>query len=93
MYKVEFSPSFIKGYKRCKKKHWDVTALHQAITVIAKSDTEPIVATYNDHKLKGEYRECREVHIGGKSSDWLMVYKIENGAVKIVATGTHDEIF
>jgi mRNA interferase YafQ len=93
MYKIELSPSFIKGYKRCKRKHWNIDALHKALTAIARSDTEPVPASYSDHKLKGEYKECRELHIGGKGSDWLLVYRIEDNTAKMVATGKHDEIF
>jgi mRNA interferase YafQ len=45
---------------------------------------------YRDHKLKGDLKEFRELHI---KPDLLLVYKIENDVVKFVDIGSHSELF
>lgn len=93
MYNIYHTPSFLKDFKRCVKKHWDIALLEESISVLTISDEKCIPAKYNDHILKGKYRGQRELHIGGRNSDWLLVYKIEGNTLYLARTGTHDEIF
>jgi mRNA interferase YafQ len=67
--------------------------LKEGIRVLEASDKKTIPSRFNDHRLGGKYRGCREIHLGGRSSDWLVVYKIDQGMVVLLATGKHDEIF
>jgi len=44
----------------------------------------------NDHPLRGNYSEFRELHI---RPDWLLVYKIEDETLVLARTGSHAELF
>ena len=72
-----------------------MTALDIAIQIIAESDSTSIPKRYNDHALKGNLKHCRALHLESSSSDWLVVYTIddEESVVKFIATGKHDEVF
>ncbi|MDR0416715.1 MAG: type II toxin-antitoxin system YafQ family toxin [Propionibacteriaceae bacterium] len=35
----------------------------------------------------------RALHIGGRASDWLLLYQVADGAVIFHRTGTHDDVF
>ena len=50
----------------------------------------PLPPEWLDHSLKGNYADHRECHVGG---DFLLIYRIENGQVMFVRTGTHSELF
>ncbi len=45
---------------------------------------------YKDHSLVGELSDYRECHI---KPDLLLVYRLENGILKLVDIGTHSELF
>ncbi|MBI3012945.1 MAG: type II toxin-antitoxin system YafQ family toxin [Elusimicrobia bacterium] len=48
---------------------------------------------YRDHSLKGEWCDCRECHI---DPDWLLIYKIERGALEtvvLIRMGSHSDLF
>lgn len=45
---------------------------------------------YKDHHLIGDYADFRECHI---KPDLLLIYKIEEGILKLVDIGTHSELF
>ncbi|MBK7870744.1 MAG: type II toxin-antitoxin system YafQ family toxin [Saprospiraceae bacterium] len=47
-------------------------------------------AQYLDHALKGNYSNHRECHI---EPDWLLIYRIENGKLVLVRTGSHSDLF
>ena len=51
---------------------------------------ESLPAQYNDHKLKGDYKNCRECHI---LPDWLLIYRIKEGCVTLIRTGSHSDLF
>jgi len=40
---------------------------------------------YDDHPLKGQYKDYRECHI---TPDWLLIYKIEKENLTLVFTRT-----
>ena len=50
----------------------------------------PLPPEWLDHSLKGNYADHRECHVVG---DFLLIYRIENGQVMFVRTGTHSELF
>ena len=43
-----------------------------------------------DHALTGNYVGHRECHL---EPDWLLIYKVENGQLILVRTGSHSELF
>ena len=51
---------------------------------------EPLPAKFRDHKLRGEWRDFRECHIG---PDWLLIYTITDFELRPARIGTHAELF
>ena len=43
-----------------------------------------------DHPLKGNYSDYRKFHISG---DLLLIYRVEDGILKLVRIGSHSELF
>jgi mRNA interferase YafQ len=93
MLRPDFTSAFAKDRKRCAKKHWDVAALDLAIELVSGSDEVRLDARYNDHALVADLAGCRALHIGGRRSDWLVVYQVVGDRVFFLRTGTHDELF
>ena len=54
----------------------------------------PLHKKHRDHELSGEYQGVRECHV---ESDWLLIYEKEGnprtGALKLIRTGTHSDLF
>ena len=54
----------------------------------------PLHKKHRDHELSGEYQGVRECHV---ESDWLLIYEKEGnartGALKLIRTGTHNDLF
>jgi len=92
MLEFNYLPSFAKDRKRCLKKHWDEKLLAAALMAVINSDTSPIPFNFNDHALKGDKQGYRLLHIGGRSSNWLLLYKQVGNEVVFVRTGSHDEL-
>ena len=51
---------------------------------------EPLPERNLDHALTGNYVGHRECHL---SLDWLLIYKVEDGTLILVRTGSHSELF
>lgn len=45
---------------------------------------------YKDHPLRSKYAGMRECHI---EDDWLLIYQVEKGILRLIATGTHEDLF
>ena len=97
--KVEYTSRYMRAVKVCKKKHLDLKPLHDIEIILAERPfTQDEIIKYNVHKLTGNWAGYMELHIGNKSSNWLLVYRIVGNAVKfedtyvvLENTGTHDE--
>lgn len=70
MREVSVNPAFLRDVKRLKRKHYDLRQLAQAQSALRRNDRSLLAGRYNDHQLKGDLREFRELHIQG---DWLGV--------------------
>ena len=88
MLKLFRSKTFLKEYSKVRftDKHYMKYVVH--ITTLLKEESLPIEA--HDHSLQGNYIEYREFHISG---DLLVVYKIEDGVLKLTRIGTHAQLF
>ena len=53
-------------------------------------DRSPILQRYQDHPLKGEWKDYRDCHL---ESDWLLIYKLDGDDLHLVRTGTHSDLF
>lgn len=59
------------------------------------NNEEPLDSVWNDHELKGEWADYRELHIKG---DLLLIYALDNrpkgfGTLVFVRLGSHSELF
>ncbi|MCL2039479.1 MAG: type II toxin-antitoxin system YafQ family toxin [Bacteroidetes bacterium] len=89
-YSIIETNKFKNSLKRCAKRGYNKNLLKEVINMLAKGEQLP--AKYNDHKLHGKYKNCRECHI---EPDWLLVYKIEDDKLilTLTNTGTHSDLF
>lgn len=89
-YEIDYSTKFKKDYKIIKKRGYNISLLRKTIEILANGQELP--TEYKDHALKGKFSGYRECHI---TSDWLLVYKIENNMLMLFLsrTGTHSDLF
>ena len=77
-----------------KSGSFDIDLLKE---VINKLENETILdpMTHRPHKLKSNWKGYMECHVGAISSDWILIYKIEENEkiLKLARTGTHSELF
>jgi len=88
MKQIIFENGFLKDWKKLKKKRYDKSELDEIVDILVNDKYIP--ARYHDHALSGNYKGYRECHI---QSNWLLIYKITEAEVFLVATGTHDDLF
>lgn len=88
MYIPVYTRQFEKDLKLCKRRGKNLEKFKiLACTLIAEQTPDPI---HRDHKLVGNYQGRRDCHI---EADWLLIYKIENGAIIFERMGTHSDLF
>jgi mRNA interferase YafQ len=87
---VKPSRRFEKDVRRLKAQNKDLNLLENIVLNLAQENT--LEKKHKDHKLKGEWKDFRECHIG---PDWLLIYKINENifVLTLVRTGSHDELF
>lgn len=92
MLNLEYTNQFKKDIKKITKPGLDIEKLHKVIDILQKQEKLP--AHYRDHLLVNSrnYKNMRECHI---EADWLLIYKIYDDAMVLVAvrTGSHSELF
>jgi addiction module RelE/StbE family toxin len=81
-----YSSSFLKQYKKFPQK------IHKQIKtrldLLAEDEFSPLL---NNHKLHGEYGDCRSVNITG---DFRLVYKkVDKQQILLVEIGTHSKLY
>jgi mRNA interferase YafQ len=79
-----------RDMKRMAKRGKDMRKLLEVIDLLSTGN--PLPTRYRDHALTGNRKGYRDCHI---ESDWLLIYKVVNDALIIVAaeTGTHSDLF
>ena len=89
-YTVKTTGQFQKDYKLAMRRGQKMELLDQVITMLAKGEILP--ANYKDYALTGNWSGHRECHI---QSDWLLIYRIENGVLvlTLTRTGSHSDLF
>lgn len=90
MLKVRYSSKFKKDFKTIIQRGYDITLFEDVVGLLREE--KPLPENCCDHALKGEYMGHRECHI---SSDWLLIYKVENDMItlSLTRTGTHSDLF
>ncbi|MBU0693868.1 MAG: type II toxin-antitoxin system YafQ family toxin [Candidatus Omnitrophica bacterium] len=79
---------FNRDIKLNKKRGKDFKKIKEIMTFLIEKKT--LVSKYKDHKLVGNFTECRECHI---EPDWLLIYRVENDSIFFIRTGTHSDLF
>lgn len=89
MLELRFTSKFKKDYKRLKRQGKDLAKLETALEMLVRG--EALSESMRDHSLGGTYRGHRECHI---EPDWLLIYRIDEGGLVLVATrtGGHSEL-
>ncbi|MDR3314731.1 MAG: type II toxin-antitoxin system YafQ family toxin [Oscillospiraceae bacterium] len=90
MLKVEFTNKMKRDFKRMQKRGKDMQKLDAALRLLVSQNGMPL--QYKDHPLKGEMAEYRECHV---EADWLLVYRVFEDELLLLATGTgtHADLF
>ena len=90
MRKLERTRFFIKDIKNVKMTD---TQYGKFIIYIAKLlNNESLPPEAKDHSLLGEWKDCREFHIGG---DLVVIYRIieTEEVLQLIRIGSHSKLF
>ena len=89
MVELSFTSKFKKDYRRIKRQGKDVSKLEATLETLVRGESLP--EAMRDHSLGGTYRGHRECNI---EPDWLLIYRIDEGGLVLVATrtGSHGEL-
>jgi mRNA interferase YafQ len=82
------STAFRKDRKRVHKRGYDVAKLAAIIGKLQLGEALP--ASHRPHPSKGEWKGYWECHV---EPDWLLIYKVTDGEVRLARTGTHADLF
>lgn len=83
-----FTNKYKKDLEKSKKQGRDIEELKKVIELLINGKSLP--QKYKDHKLSGNYKDCRECHI---KSDWLLIYTITDKELILERISTHSELF
>ncbi len=94
-YIVKYSSQFKKSLKRITKQGKNIDELKEVIDKLANK--EELDIAYSNHKLinYGKYGEYWACHLGGRKSDWLLIYQYDDDKLILymVNTGSHSDLF
>jgi mRNA interferase YafQ len=83
-----YTHQFEKDVKRMQRRGNNLEKLKLIIRSLVIEETlDPL---NRDHKLIGSWQGRRECHI---ESDWILIYKLEEGRIIFERTGTHSDLF
>ena len=83
-----YTRQFEKDIERAKKQGKNPEKIKIIIRTLLQE--QPLDAIHRDHKLIGSYQGRRECHI---ESDWLLIYKTEEGTIIFERTGSYSDLF
>ncbi len=86
---VRRTNQFKRDVKRLIKAGKNIEKLMEVLEILL-DDKKNLPIEYNDHPLRGEYKDKRDCHI---EPDWILIYAIENDEVVLYRTGSHSELF
>ena len=89
-YTVIPTTRFKKDLRKAERQGRDTEELLNVIETIAKG--QALDEKYKDHNLGGDFKGCRECHIG---PDWLLIYELDKTVLYLylMRAGTHSELF
>jgi mRNA interferase YafQ len=86
--KLKFHKEFQKQFRKINISEKQFEKFVCYICSLLKGEKLPSEA--RDHKLKGEWQDFREFHLGG---DLIVIYKRGKNELILVAIGTHNQLF
>lgn len=85
--KPVFTKQFKKDVEKMHKQQKNINLLKDLMELL---ETKKSISIKNrDHKLKGDLKEYRELHI---DPDWLLVYKLNDIEIFYYRTGSHSDL-
>ena len=91
-YLVKWTAQFKKDYKLAIKRGVDRQQIEEVVHLIARGDQQQKLADdYDDHPLKGRWKDHRELHI---LPNLLLIYRIYEDVLvlSLVRTGQHNDL-
>lgn len=88
MFTPVWTKRFQKDVRLAEKRGKDIETMKTVTTLLLGG--KALEARYRDHKLHGEYEDCRECHV---QPDWLIIYRIVGNTIHFLRTGTHADLF
>lgn len=89
MFSLEYSTQFKKDFKKIAKLPIaDVVEAGHVIKQLQLGKELP--EKYVDHALSGNWKGYRDCHV---KPDLVLIYKAENGILKLARIGSHSELF
>ena len=88
MYEIFRTKSFKRDYKKLSESEKETLKK----VIIKLSGGEKLEEKHKDHKLIGNYNDCRECYV---KPDLLLVYRINDSISELALTrvGSHSELF
>ena len=83
-----YSGQFKRDVKLAQKRGKYMEKLRYVIGLLLTG--EPLPRELGDHPLKGAWKSWRDLHI---EPDWLLIYRVDDAAVRFERTGTHSDLF
>lgn len=92
---LDYTPQFLRDYKRLAKKRFPMDELDNIIHLVAANTDETketLRQRHNMHSLKGNWSGSYECHVAN-AGDWLVIWKTGNDIAVFQRSGSHDELF
>lgn len=83
-----YTGQFRRDVKRAEKRGKDLSKLRAVLRMLIEE--APLPEQLKDHPLRGDWHRHRDLHI---EPDWLLICRIDEGAVYFERTGTHTDLF
>jgi mRNA interferase YafQ len=91
---IEWSGSLGRDYKRALRTYGDILNNYFADVLWALMADEALPPNLHDHNLIGQWKNCRECHVG---PDLLLIYEKyeteDESVLFLMRLGSHSELF
>ncbi|PIU63937.1 MAG: type II toxin-antitoxin system mRNA interferase toxin, RelE/StbE family [Armatimonadetes bacterium CG07_land_8_20_14_0_80_59_28] len=88
MRRVSQTGQFAKDLKRLARRGKNLDKLKEVIRTLSRG--ESLEPRHGDHALGGKWSRSRDCHI---EWDWILIYTVEEGSLRLERTGTHRDLF